>query len=156
RLRGVYPQAVAQFKEALELLRKLPGDYRTLEEELATQLALASTLLSKLDLAALPEYGTSLLRARDLTSQLSNYDALVRSLDGLRFFYRFRGRSKNRVCSVKRRSRPRRVTVLKPLLLLRTWALRTPFYLWVSSNKLDTTLSERKAQRLPSRPGWTQ
>ena len=35
RSRGVYPQAIAQLKEALELLRKLPADHRTLDEELA-------------------------------------------------------------------------------------------------------------------------
>jgi hypothetical protein len=55
------------------------------------QLALVSTLLSKLDLTALAEVETGLLRARAIATQLGNYDALIRSLDGLRFFYRFRG-----------------------------------------------------------------
>ena len=91
RSRGVYPQAVAQLKEALELLRKLPADQHVLEEELTTQLALASTLFSKLDLAALAQVESCLLRAGAIASQLGNYDALLRSLDGLRFFYRFRG-----------------------------------------------------------------
>jgi predicted ATPase len=89
--RTAYTQALTQLKEALELLRKLPADHSTLGQELMTQIALAGTLISQQGPAAPAEAESSFLRARAIAAQLSDHDAVLRAVGGLRLLYRFRG-----------------------------------------------------------------
>jgi tetratricopeptide (TPR) repeat protein len=86
--RGSFAQAITQLKEALELLGKLPPDRHTLGAELATQLALAGTLVAQHGRRAPAE--DSFLRARAIAGQLGDYDAQLRAMLGLRVVYRFR------------------------------------------------------------------
>jgi hypothetical protein len=86
--RGSFTQAITQLKEALKILGTLPADHRTLGAELATQLALAGTLVGQHGPRAHAE--ESFLRAREIAGQLGDYDAQLRAMLGLRVVYRFR------------------------------------------------------------------
>jgi class 3 adenylate cyclase/tetratricopeptide (TPR) repeat protein len=86
--RGSFTQAITQLKEAVELLGKLPPDRHTLGAELATQLALAGTLVGQHGRRAPAE--DSFLRARAIAGQLGDYDAQLHAMLGLRVVYRFR------------------------------------------------------------------
>ncbi len=56
-----------------------------------TQIALAGTLISQQGPAAPAEAESSFLRARAIAAQLSDHDAVLRAVGGLRLLYRFRG-----------------------------------------------------------------
>ncbi len=90
RSRSAFTQAITQLKEALQILRKLPADHRTLNQELVTQLALAATLIGQHGPAAPQEVESNFLRARAIAGQLGDYEALLFAVGGLRLFYRFR------------------------------------------------------------------
>ena len=88
--RGAFSQAISLLNEALELLRKLPGDQHTLGEELATHIGLTTTLVDYQGPRFLTEIESSALRARAIASQLGDYDALLQALQVLRLFSEFR------------------------------------------------------------------
>ena len=88
--RSAFTHAIAQQREALELLRKMPADDERLREELAAEVALAGTLIGYLGRGSPPEVERSYLRAREIATQLDDKDALLAVLAGLRLFYRFR------------------------------------------------------------------
>ncbi len=87
---SAFTHAIAQFRAALELLRNLPADHERLREELATELALAGTLLSYQGYGVTMEVERSYLRAREIATQLDDKSALLEVLGGLTIFYRFR------------------------------------------------------------------
>ncbi len=89
-LRSAFSHAVTQFRAALELLRKLPADHERLREELATEIALAGTLLGYQSYGAPMEVEGGYLRAREIATQLDDKAALLAVLTGLTLFYRFR------------------------------------------------------------------
>ena len=89
-LQGAFTHAVTQQRAALELLHNLHVDHDRLREELATEIALAGTLLGYQSYGAPIEVEGGYLRAREIATQLDDKAALLTVLSGLPLFYRFR------------------------------------------------------------------